>query len=95
MPFGQTASLLSAVAWLQNETEYWWEGSTYTVIPPTSVSDVVGQHNKIGDNTSKADFIFEINTVILLREGSNMLLYSDAISDKLSLWSLTHLYKRS
>ena len=49
------------------------------------MSDVVGQHNKIGDNTSKADFIFEINTVILLREGSNMLLYSDAISDKLSL----------
>ena len=28
--------------------EYWWEGSTSTAISPTSTSDFVGQHNKIG-----------------------------------------------
>src|SRR5258705_5533954 len=28
--------------------EYWREGSTSTAIPPTSSSDVVVQHNKIG-----------------------------------------------
>src|SRR5258705_14005340 len=27
---------------------YWKEGSTSTAIPPTSASDVVDQHNKIG-----------------------------------------------
>ena len=26
---------------------YWWEGSTFTAIPPTSASDVIDQHNKI------------------------------------------------
>jgi len=28
--------------------EYWWEGSVSAVIQPTSTSDIVGQHNKIG-----------------------------------------------
>jgi len=32
----------------QNLTEYWREFSTSTAISPTSSSDVVGQHNKIG-----------------------------------------------
>ena len=27
---------------------YCWEGSMSTVIPPTSASDVLGYHNKIG-----------------------------------------------
>jgi len=27
--------------------EYQWEGSTSTATPPTSASDIVGQHNKI------------------------------------------------
>ena len=31
--------------------EYGWEGSTSTAIPPTSSSDIVGQHNKIGGIT--------------------------------------------
>lgn len=26
--------------------EYWWKGSIYTAVPPTSASEVVGQHNK-------------------------------------------------
>jgi len=30
----------------QNITEYWWEGSLSTAIPPPSASDVVGQQNK-------------------------------------------------
>jgi len=41
--------MLSSVIQQQNLTEYWWEGSTSTAISPTSASDVVGQHNKIGD----------------------------------------------
>ena len=47
MPFCQTAPLLPSVAQQQHVTEYWWEGSTSIAIPPTSASDVVGQHNKI------------------------------------------------
>ena len=35
----------------QNEAEYCWEGSTPTAIPPTSTSDVVGQHHEIGGVT--------------------------------------------
>jgi len=31
--------------------EYWREGSASVRIPPTSTSDVVGQHNKIGGIT--------------------------------------------
>jgi len=27
--------------------KYWWEGSSPTAIPPTPISDVVGQLNKI------------------------------------------------
>ena len=47
-PFCQTAPLLSRQ---QNLTEYWREGSAFTAIPPTSASDVVGQHNKVGGIT--------------------------------------------
>jgi len=36
--------------------EYWWEGSTSTVIPPTSASDIIRQHNKIGGITFRAAF---------------------------------------
>jgi len=37
--------------------EYWWEGSTSAVIPPTSVSDVVDQQNKIAGTTFGAALI--------------------------------------
>ena len=47
-PFCQTAPLLSSVARQENLKEYWREGSSSTDISPTSASDVVGQHNKIG-----------------------------------------------
>jgi hypothetical protein len=47
-PFCQTAPLLSSVAWQHNLTEYWQEVSTSTAVSPTSTSDFVGQHNKIG-----------------------------------------------
>jgi len=48
MPFCQTALLLPSVAWQQNLTEYWWEGSTSAAIPPISAFDITGQHNKGG-----------------------------------------------
>ena len=35
---------------------YWWEGSTSTVVPPTSASDIVGQHNKIGGIAFRSAF---------------------------------------
>ena len=38
-------------------TEYLWEGSTSSAIPPTSTSDIVGQHNKIGGITFRAALI--------------------------------------
>ena len=45
----QTVPLLSSVAWQQNVIEYWWEGSSFTAVPPTSTTDVMGHHNKVGD----------------------------------------------
>jgi len=48
MSFCQTAPLLPSVTWQQHVTEYWWEVSTSTAIPPTSASDVMDQRNKIG-----------------------------------------------
>jgi len=37
--------------------EHQWKGSTSTAIPPTSISDVVGQNNKIGGITFRAAFV--------------------------------------
>ena len=36
--------------------EYWWEGSTSTAVPPTSASDVVGLHHKLGSITFSITF---------------------------------------
>jgi len=35
-----------------------WEGSTSTATSPTSASDIVGQHHKIGSITLRVDLIF-------------------------------------
>ena len=43
--------LLPPVTQHQNAMEYWWEGSTSTVVLPTSATDVVGQHIKIAGIT--------------------------------------------
>ena len=40
-----------------NVMEYWLEGSTSTVKPPTSASDAVGQHNEIGGINFRAALI--------------------------------------
>jgi len=56
-PFCQTALLLPSVTQQQHVTEYWWEGSISTAIPPTSTSDVMGQHHKIGGIAFKAPVI--------------------------------------
>jgi len=53
--FCQTAPLRPSVVTLhQNVTEYHWGGSNSTAIPPTSTSDIVSQHNKIGSITFRA-----------------------------------------
>ena len=54
-PFCQTAPLLPSVAQQQNVMKYFQEGSTSTAIPPTSASDIVGRHNKIGGITLGVD----------------------------------------
>ena len=41
----------------QHVIEYWWEGSAPTAIPPTSASDVMGQHHKIGGTTFREALI--------------------------------------
>jgi len=46
--------------------EYWWEGSTSAAILPTSASDVMGQHNKIGGITFGAALV---QTVFVDRTG--------------------------
>ena len=58
-PFCQTSPLLPSVTWQQNIIEYWQEGSTSTAIPPTSASDTVCQHNKIGGITFKAALVLK------------------------------------
>jgi len=50
-PFCQTAPLLPSVTQPQNVTEYCWEHSASTAMPPTSTSEVRGQHDKIGSIT--------------------------------------------
>ena len=64
MPFCQSASLLPAATQQQDVTEDWWEGSTSTVIPPTSTSDVRGHHNKIGGITFGAALIFHSKAAV-------------------------------
>ena len=54
----QTAPLLPSVTRQQNIMEYWQEGSTPTAIPPTSTSDVMGQHNKTGGITFRATLVY-------------------------------------
>ena len=57
-------ALLPSVTGQQNVTEYWWESSTSTVIPPTFVSDVVGQHKKNKGITFRAALYFQTLIVI-------------------------------
>jgi len=38
--------------------EYWWEGSASAALPPTSTSDVMGQHHNIGGITFGATLIY-------------------------------------
>ena len=47
-PVCKAAPLLPSVTQQQSVMEYWWEGSTSTVIPPMLISDLVGQQNKLG-----------------------------------------------
>ena len=47
MPLCQTTPLLPSVKQQQSVMEYCWKGSTSTAIPPTFISDDLGQHNKI------------------------------------------------
>ena len=39
-------------------TEYGWEGSAFTLTPPSSASDIAGQHNEIGGIIFRAALIF-------------------------------------
>ena len=50
--------LCPPVAQQQNVMEYWWKCSASTSIPPTSISDIVGQHNKIRGIIFRVPLIF-------------------------------------
>ena len=52
-PSCQSAPLLPSVTRQQHVTEHWWEDSTSTAVPPTSASDVAGQHHKTRGIISK------------------------------------------
>jgi len=54
----QTAPLLPHVTWQQNVMEYCQECSVSTAILPTSVSDIVDKHNKIGGVTFGASLVY-------------------------------------
>lgn len=54
--FCQTIPLLPSVVQHKKVLGYWWEGSTSTLIPP-STSDVVKQYNRIKGVTSGAALI--------------------------------------
>jgi len=56
-PFCQTAPLLLSVTQQQHGTEHWWEGSTSTAIPPTLVSEAVGQRHKTEGVTFRAALV--------------------------------------
>lgn len=58
MTFCQTVPLLPSIMWQEHVKEYWWEGTSSTAIPPTSVSDT-GQHNKIGHITFGAALVLK------------------------------------
>ena len=47
-PLCQTVPLLPSVTQQQRVMGYWWEGLTSAAMRPTSASDVVGLHDKIG-----------------------------------------------
>ena len=63
-PSCKTGPLLPTVTQQQNARDYWWEGSTSTTIPPTSTSDVMCQHNKIGCITFGASLIYVVKRTI-------------------------------
>ena len=65
MPFCQTAPLLPSVTGQQHGMEYWQKGSTSTAIPPTLVSDIVGQHHSIEDINFRAALVNPGNGVLL------------------------------
>ena len=52
-----TLSESPSAAICHTATEYWWKGTTSTAISPTSASDIMGQHNKIGGITFGAAFM--------------------------------------
>ena len=68
-PFCQTAPLPPSAAQQQNVTQDWWEGSTSTVIPPTSClpSDIVGQQNKTGGITFEASHVLSSNFNVITK----------------------------
>jgi len=46
--------------------EHWWDNSAFTAVPPTSTSDVMDQHNKMGGITFGAALVKYIVNVCKL-----------------------------
>jgi len=69
----QNAPLLLSISRQQNVTEYSWEGSTFTAVTPTFISDVMGQYNKVGGITFRAALVYLISMYICasMKHGSD------------------------
>ena len=72
-PFCQTAPVLPSLTRQHHVMECWWEGLPSTAIQPTSTSDIVGQHNKIGGVTSGATLVFE--KCLVLKDIGSIILF--------------------
>ena len=77
-----------------NIREYWCEGATSTAIPPTSTSNVVSQHNKIG-RIAFGLFPLICNLLFLFFPNQDMMLlsfligwYLDVEYDKAWRWAV-------
>ena len=65
IPFCLTGPLLPSDTQLQNVTEYWWEVSNSSAIPPASASNIISQCNKIGGTTFGGPFVQNVENPTL------------------------------
>ena len=77
----------------QHVTGYWWEGPTYTAIPPTSASEVMGQHNKIGGITFGAALIITKDHFLCPAQPSLLLHLPMRTDLQLSQQSVRHMWQ--
>ena len=86
--FCQTSLLLPSVTWQQNIMEHWWEGSTSTVIPP-STSDMSGQYKNRHYFQNRC--CTSISLQVCFAHGGSWWAFSLSLSQPLSSYSSDYL----